>query len=346
VLVVSLVTRGSPAQVTGGHLFHQRMAEAAPARDARVEFLSASGWRNPWRGARGVVLIDSITAWSAAPWMALGRHRGPFAAILHQPPGGVGVGSARRTAQRPLDHASYRRCALLIAASRALADELVDRHGLRADRICVVEPGSDLPSARSEIPDLRGGRRIALLSVANWLANKGVLELLDAVAALPDDHATLHLVGRDDVDPAYGARVRARMTAPDLAGRVVGHGARSRQEVADLFAGADVLVVPSYAETYGTVYGEALAAGVPPVGWRSGNLPNLVQDGREGCLVPAGDVAALSAVLARLATDGAWRAALTTGARRRGRSLPTWDDAADTFFGALRRLAAPAPPCC
>ena len=339
-LVVSLVTRGSPAQLTGGHLFHRRMAEAAPARNATIEFISATAWRNPWRRARGIVLVDSITAWSVAPWMAFGRYRGPFAAILHQPPGGVGVSAAHRVVQKPFDHASYRRCDLLIAASQTLADDLVRSHRLPADKICVVEPGSDLPIDGSVIRDLRLGRRIALLSVANWLPNKGVLELLEAVAAVPADHATLHLAGRADVDRRYTARVRSRLTAPDLAERVVVHGAVAREQVASLYANADVFVLPSYAETYGTVYGEALAAGLPTVGWRSGNLPNLVADGREGCLVPPGDVAGLSEVLRRLSTDDEWRTELTAAARRRGQLLPTWDDAADAFFGALNRLAA------
>jgi glycosyltransferase involved in cell wall biosynthesis len=316
------------------------MAEAAPARDAAIEFISASTLRNPWRRARGVVLVDSITAWSVAPWMAVGRYRGPFAAILHQPPGGVGVSAAHRAVQRPFDQASYRRCDLLIAASRTLADDLVESHRLPAEKICVVEPGSDLPIDRSAVRDLRLGRRIALLSVANWLPNKGVLELLEALAALPNDHATLHLAGRADVDPRYAARVRSRLAAPDLAERVVVHGELTREQVARLYANADVFVVPSYAETYGTVYGEALAAGLPTVGWRSGNLPNLVADGREGCLVPPGDVAGLSTVFRRLSTDDEWRTKLTDGARRRGQLLPTWDDAADAFFGALNRLAA------
>ena len=61
-----------------------------------------------------------------------------------------------------------------------------------------------------------------------------------------------------------------------------------------------MFVLPSYAETYGTVFGEALAAGVPTVGWRSGNLPNLIEDGREGCLIAPGDIDTLSATLQRL----------------------------------------------
>ena len=44
-----------------------------------------------------------------------------------------------------------------------------------------------------------------------------------------------------------------------------------------LYRSADVFVLPSYREPYGTVYGEAMAAGLPVVGWRAGNLPNLAR---------------------------------------------------------------------
>jgi glycosyltransferase involved in cell wall biosynthesis len=315
------------------------MAEAAPARDATVEFVSLSRWQNPIPRCRGLIVVDSITAWSVAPWLLATRSR-PVAAILHQPPGGIGQPALRTAWQRPLDRACYRRCGLLIAASTALGAELTVGHGFAAARLCVVEPGCDLPLDRAAPMDLRRGRSVALLCVANWSATKGLMELLDALAGLPDGHATLHLAGRDDVDAAYTAKVRAMLARPDLRDRVVVHGPLDREGVAALFANADAFVLPSYVETYGTVYGEALAAGLPTFGWRAGNLPNLVTDGREGCLVTPGDVAGLGAVLDRLATDDAWRSGLAAAAGARGASLPTWDAAADAFFGALRRLAA------
>jgi glycosyltransferase involved in cell wall biosynthesis len=310
------------------------MAEAAPARNATVEFVSLARWQNPISRCRGVIVVDSITAWSVAPWL-LTRRAGPVAAILHQPPGGIGQPALRTALQRPLDRACYRRCDLLIAASTALGTQLTEVH----PRVCVVEPGCDLPLDQAAPADLRRGRRVALLCVANWSATKGLLELLDALAGLPDGHATLHLAGRDDVDAAYTASVRTRLAQPDLRDRVVVHGPLDRDAVAALFANGDAFVLPSYVETYGTVYGEALSAGLPTVGWRAGNLPNLVADGREGCLLAPGDVAGLRAVLDRLATDDVWRAGLAFAAAARGATLPTWDSAADAFFGALRRLA-------
>jgi glycosyltransferase involved in cell wall biosynthesis len=346
-LVVSLVTLGSPEQLTGGYLYHRRMAELARDHDARIEFVAARWARNPLTTVPAdVVLVDSIAAAVVAPWVwrrssrsAARDGRPPLAAILHQPPGGIDHGPVHRTVQAALDRFFYRRCRLLLAASDALAAELVAEYGLPAERIEVVAPGADVASVPPVLPDLRDGLPVAFLSVGNWVERKGTLDLLDAFAGVDPELAILHLVGRDDVEPRYAARVHDRLLAPDLAGRVVHHGAVSREEVAAMYAAADVFVLPSLREPYGTVYGEALAAGLPVVGWRAGNLPYLAEDGREGVIVEPGDVAALTAALRRLAGDDAWRLRLSAAALERGRRLPTWDDTAAALFGALSGLA-------
>ena len=78
----------------------------------------------------------------------------------------------------------------------------------------------------------------------------------------------------------------------------------------------------------------------PTVGFAAGNLTNLITDGVEGCVVPTGDVGALGTILARLAIDDSWRAAMGVAARRRAETLPTWADAATAFFGAIRGMSA------
>jgi glycosyltransferase involved in cell wall biosynthesis len=337
-LTVSLVTLGSPEQLTGGYLYHRRMADAAPEHDARIDFVSARPTTNPFAADADVVLVDSIAAAVVAPWLASRPRSRPLAAILHQPPGGIDHGPVRRAAQSRLDRAVYRRCALLIAASADLSDLLVAEHGFAREVIRVVAPGRDVAPVPAGRRDLREGRRAAFLSVGNWVERKGTLDLLEAFAGLDTDLATLHLVGRDDIDPVYTERVRRRLAVDDLAGRVVVHGPVSRGEVALFYASADAFVLPSLREPYGTVYGEAMAFGLPVVGWRAGNLPNLAVDGESGVVLEPGDVGALRDALRRLAIDDAWRTSLAAAARRRAETFATWDDSARELFELLRTL--------
>lgn len=356
-LSISLVTLGDPGQLTGGYLYHRRMADAAADHDAAVRFVSfpAAPFPTPalWgrrvladatRGA-DVVLVDSIAAAFLGPWLRLARRKPPVpvVAIVHQPPGGIDYGPARAVPQAVLDRMLYRATVRIVAASDALAGEY-EAQGFPAGSIVVVPPGRDVASPPSNgtattPSDLRAGRGAALLCVGNWVERKGILPLLDAFAALDGDAATLHLVGRDDVEPAYAARVRARLARDDLSARVTVHGPVSRERVAELYAAADVFVLASTKEPYGTVYGEAMAAGLPVVGWRSGNLPHLAADGREGLAVEPGDIAGLAGALRRLVEDEPYRRQLATAARAKAESFPTWAESAARLFGVLRDVA-------
>jgi glycosyltransferase involved in cell wall biosynthesis len=354
-LVLCLVTLGDPRRLTGGYLYHLRMAAAAAGHGARIVFLSFP--RRPFplpalAGARvlgrarglGVraILLDSIAAAFAGPWLTLRSPGIPVVGLLHQPPGGIDHGPARIRLQAPLDRLAYRNAQLLLVASDHLADQLAAA-GTPRERIRVVPPGRDVAPATAPAGDLRRGRRAAFLCVANWIRRKGVLELLDAMARLPPETATLHLAGNQDEEPAYAARIRQRLAHPELSGRVIAHGPLSREQVAGLYAGADAFVLPAFREPYGTVWGEAMAFGLPVVGWRAGNLPYLADDGREGLLVAPGDVDGLSRALRLLAVDPALRRRLGEAGRLRALDRPTWDESAALFFTAIRSALDATP---
>lgn len=350
-VVVSLLTLGSPDQVTGGYLYHRRMADAARSHDAELRFVSFPG--GPFlaaarhagdviaqarRHGTRLIVVDSIAAGLLAPWLWTHQLDLPMVAMLHQPPGGIDHGPVLSRVRAALDSSTYRRARRLLSASQALAGEL-EAKGFPRSRLRVVPPGRDVALApEGRVGDLRVGHHVAILCVGNWVARKGILPLLDAFSMLPPEAATLHLVGDQDRDPSYTARVMARMDATDLTGRVVAHGRLSKEGVAAFYAAADVFVLPSWTEPYGTVYGEAMAAGLPVIGWQAGNVVNLAEDGRQGVLVPPGDVQALAAAMRRLALDDTYRLTLATAARRRAQSLPTWQDTAGLFFSNLREV--------
>jgi glycosyltransferase involved in cell wall biosynthesis len=344
-LRLALVTLGDPNRRTGGYRYHRMMAAAAADHEAELRFGSVPQmpWPIPalpaaWRlraAAEGsdAILLDSIAAAFVAPWIR--GVRTPVIAVAHQPPGGLGHGRARASAQRALDGVAYRSAAGVIVAGEGLIDDLLSI-GVASERIAFVPPGSDVPVAAGPPLDLRRGRVASVLCVANWAPPKGILELVEAFATLPQPAATLWLVGETDLDRGYAERVRHRISAPDLRDRVVVRGSVPIEEVGRFYRSADVFALCSFSDAYGTAWAEALAAGLPVVAWRAGNLPRLAEHGREGLMAEPGDVAGLASALRATTTDRNLRDRLAAGARRRARTLPTWSSAADRFFAAVR----------
>lgn len=346
---MGLITLGDPNRLTGGYLYHRRLSGLAGKYGARMEFISFPERPFPIgalhapqvfgrarRSQPDVLVLDSIAAAFAGPWLALNRPHCPIVAMLHQPPGGIDHGRLRTAVQARLDRLAYRAARRLLVASDSLADQLF-AEGVSPELLCIVPPGRDVAPAPGEDPgELRRGRHAAFLCVGNWVERKGIHSLLEALARLPNDCATLHLVGDDSADTRYAARLRARLSDPDLADRVVVHGPLSIAAVSAFYEAADAFVLPSLKEPYGTVFGEAMAAGLPVVGWRAGNLPYLAEHEQEGLIVEPGDLAGLTWALRRLAEDAELRKQLGEAARRRALARPTWEESAGLFFGALR----------
>lgn len=359
-LETTLLTLGSPSTLSGGYLYHQRVASLAPNCGARFRFVSFPDLPFPLPVAASrqvlaevldqrpdVVLVDSIAAAYATFLRSRIARRAPIAVMMHQPPGGMEHGWCTTAATRMLDRLLLARADHVFAASESLGEPLA-RSGVAAGAVTVVPPGCDTSSGGSDTSEaagpswahLRRGRRAAVACVANWIPRKGIMELLDAFAMLPDDQAFLHLAGDADVEPAYGAAVRNRLAEPDLRERAEMHGRLSPAQVAALYAGVDFFALASVQEPYGTVYGEAMAAGLPVVGWRAGNLPNLASDGVEGLMAEPGEVKALSAAMSRLARDEVLRAEMGTAALRRADQFPTWQDTTCALVDGMRRLVA------
>src|SRR5919106_2611286 len=247
---LALLTLGDPARVTGGYLFHGRLADRAPAHGMEIEFVSVPdlplawamltgpGWlRHPALEQADALVLDSIAAAPVAPW--LGRLRMPMLGMLHQPVGGMDTGRLGRSLRVPFDRWAYRRADQLMVASEWLAEQLAAA-GIPRSHLLVVPPGKDpavtgagsTDDIEAATAEHRQQRRMAALCVANWVPRKGILELLEAVARLPEDLVTLHLVGETMRPNPYAARVRRRLAQPDLSRRVVVHGVIPAADVA------------------------------------------------------------------------------------------------------------------
>ncbi|RPF47015.1 glycosyltransferase involved in cell wall biosynthesis [Thermodesulfitimonas autotrophica] len=132
---------------------------------------------------------------------------------------------------------------------------------------------------------------------------KGVHVLLDAFAKvikhLPE--ARLWIAGREE-NKEYAAALRQQVVALRLNERVEFTGEVPQQELARYMARCRVFVLPSLSEALGRVVFEAMAAGKPVIGSAVGGIPEMVQDGVTGFLVPPGDPETLADRLSWLLT--------------------------------------------
>jgi len=144
---------------------------------------------------------------------------------------------------------------------------------------------------------------------------KGLQTLFRAWRRLGRDLAAeLHLWGNAaQVDTGLVSDLN-QMTSSDR--RVVFHGPFSRMETSQIYAGLDILVVPSeWFDNCPFVISEAFAAGVPVVGTDFGGISSMIRDGVDGFLFPMHDERALARILIRLVSQPSEVAALTRNVR-------------------------------
>ncbi|MGH7213203.1 MAG: glycosyltransferase family 4 protein, partial [Tepidisphaeraceae bacterium] len=148
-----------------------------------------------------------------------------------------------------------------------------------------------------------------LLFVGGQFARKGGPALIEAFRALPES-CELDLVTKDrDAERAAGA----------FGGRVRVHGEMlaNSAELRDLYARADLFVLPTRGDCTPVAVIEALAAGLPVVATKLAGIPEQVEDGTNGLLVPPDDAAALAGALRTLVDDAPRRRNMANAARRR-----------------------------
>ncbi|MBA3823698.1 MAG: glycosyltransferase [Ktedonobacterales bacterium] len=195
-------------------------------------------------------------------------------------------------------------------------------YGAPPERLHVIPCGVDMTRftpgdrarARTQLADrLHLGTGPVLLAVGRLDPLKGA-DLL--VQMLPQLTAGAHLVllGGDETD-AERAHLRARATELGAATRIRFVDAAPQDQLPAYYRAADLLVVASHYESFGMVAVEALACGTPVVAARVGGLPYIVQDGRNGALVPQRTPAAFAHTLNALLADPQGLASLAGRAR-------------------------------
>lgn len=222
-----------------------------------------------------VVSLDATPANFDAEGEAYGHHRG---------------GALSEAVKRCINRIAVEGAAALVTWCHWAADSLDRDYGIRRERIRVIHPGVDLslfrPRARSN-----GSDRVRILFVGGDFERKGGYDLLEAARPFAA-RVELHLVTGSEVRIPPGIRALVhRGLQPQSA------------ELVELYAAADLFVLPSRGDCFPQVVAEALASGLPVVATNVGAISEMVTPGHNGFLVHRGEVGELSTAIARLIDD-------------------------------------------
>ncbi|HEX9968727.1 MAG TPA: glycosyltransferase family 4 protein, partial [Acidimicrobiales bacterium] len=230
-----------------------------------------------------------------------------------------------------------RRLPHVLTVSESSRRDIVAQMGVAPDRLSIVPVGVDTTRFRPlpHVPRVPG--RLMTTASAD-VPLKGLVPLLEAVAKVRTErHAELVVIGK----PRAESRVQETIERLGLDGAVTFVSGVSDERIVELYAEAEVAVVPSLYEGFSLPAIEAMACGVPLVATTGGALPEVVgTDGETGLLVPAGDVGALATALGRALDDPELRARIGEGGRRRVLEKFTWRATAEGTVEAYRKAMA------
>jgi glycosyltransferase involved in cell wall biosynthesis len=280
---------------------------------------------------------------SAAEARSLGV---PWVVTLHYHPARRDQHALHRALLRIQDllfgAAAYRQADAIIAITeqeRRLISDFVP-----ANRIRVIPHGIDLTAWTSSPPDgpptgpLPALPPRYLLYAGRVAKNKGLPLLLDALARIPrSERIPLVMMGRD-----WGMRpeleLRARRLGIEDAVLWLGHVEDPRAYHA-VFRGASAFIFASEWEAFGLVLLEAMAAGVPIVATAVGGVPEVLNHGRAGLLLPYGDPDLLAASIREVVGSRDRAQAFVTAARHWVQNY-SWDRVIDDHLALYRELVA------
>jgi glycosyltransferase involved in cell wall biosynthesis len=239
----------------------------------------------------------------------------------------------RRLIYRVVNVPAFRRAARVATICESLRLELLDRFGIAATNVMTILNGADFNVFQPETsrPSASPFERYCLF-VGRLTPRKAPDVLLAALAEAPG--ACCVFAGDGPMRP----RLETLAAKLGVADRVAFIGNVSPAELAPLYAGADLLVIPSVSEGTPLVAFEAMACGTPVLSSRIAGLPELVHDWSTGFLVKPGDVGQLAIAIRFLTADPEALARMGAEAQRRVRKRFLWPNVAREYLALYRSL--------
>ena len=197
--------------------------------------------------------------------------------------------------------------------------------GMSRDRISVIGGGLDeLPSMgdRAELLQRFGIKRPFVIFIGRGSYDKGAIHAAQAIIALRQQGVDIQLIHVGQTSPEFDQFIRKQADS----GAIRPLGILDESDKHGLLAAANALLLPSRTDSFGIVFLEAWAHGVPVIGAQAGGIPGVVDDEINGLLVPFADVGQLTTAIRRLLTTPALAAKLGQAGKEKVATQYSWEE--------------------
>jgi D-inositol-3-phosphate glycosyltransferase len=219
----------------------------------------------------------------------------------------------------------YSKLSRWICLTNRMKQEVVEHTRVPEGVISVVPVGRDMNLFDPKEYDRRAARkqfglpsdsRPIVGTLGRLDPQKGQEEFLRAAALVLKEQAAHFVIAGDETRTEEGYKKRLLDLSEELGIRDEVLFLPFTENVPEFMAALDLFVLPSYSETYGLVLIEAMAMGKPVVATNAGGVPEIVEDGRDGLLIPPRDEEALADAIVRVLKDASLRKSFSDQARR------------------------------
>lgn len=217
------------------------------------------------------------------------------------------------------------------------------KDALRRDVDMVIAyPGLNVTGLGKDIGVRIAGKTIHLLFVGYITSRKGVDILIRALEILIKEKEMediiLHIVGNTEIDKVFFQEIKNYSEDACIDHHIIFHGWINDRDLEELYSTADIFVFPSLLESFGMVLAEAGSFGMPIVTTNAGAIPDLIKDGVNGLLVPAGDAKSLAEAIEHLARSPDLRAKFSRANRKLAEEFQ-WGISLSKIAAFLEKLA-------
>ena len=334
-----------PEDLTYGRVAQSKVSKLAKLNRlvTMARYLTAQYRHSVIEGRRfGAQIVHGHWAIPTGPALVAAARRLGLPSVITLHGGDVYVNAAEgydfptRWYVRPVLSWTLRKASALTAISEDCKTHALNAGAYEAS-ISVVMNGADLRRFSPAPPDTKqpdlGPRMI--FACRQLFPRKGIRFLIEAVAMLKEKYPDISLIVAGD----GFERPSLERLARDL-----GIGARTKflgwvanKQLPPYYRGCAVSAIPSLEEGFGIPAAEAMGCEAPVVATDAGGLPEVIENGVTGFVVPKGDAAALADAIDRLLADGVLRMRMGKAGRARALARFDWDLSVKQFASVYAR---------